>query len=98
MLALWDGIVAAFNTVMTPLYHAVSALLVGWHGSGRDPGRRQRLGLGALDHRAHDRHPYLADPAVRQADPVQPELQLLQPKMKELQKSTGTTGRSSVRR
>ena len=28
-LAVWDGIIDLFNTIMTPLYWAVSALLVG---------------------------------------------------------------------
>ncbi len=27
-MSLWDGIVSIFNAVMTPLYHAVSAILV----------------------------------------------------------------------
>ena len=60
---------------MTPLYYAISFVLVGWHSVfstlGLDPGGRR--GLGAVDHRPDPGHPGRADPAVREADQVQPE-------------------------
>src|SRR6266545_2874159 len=68
-----------------------------------DPAARQGqwLELGAVDRRPDDRDPHPADPAVRQADPVQPEMKELQKKhghdreklgqeMMKLYKETGT--------
>ena len=60
------------SAIMTPLYYAVSAILLA--GTGCSPRScRIRLDLGA-GHRRPDRHgPRAADPAVRQADQVEPE-------------------------
>jgi YidC/Oxa1 family membrane protein insertase len=90
MLALWDGIVSLFNAVMTPLYFAVSALLVGWHwllSLALDPngGWAWALSIAGLTIVIRT---LLIPLFVRQIRSSR-NLQLLQPKMKELQKKYG---------
>jgi YidC/Oxa1 family membrane protein insertase len=89
-LALWDGIVSLFNTVMTPLYWAVSALLVGWHwllSQVFDPnsGWAWALSIAGLTIVIRT---LLIPLFVRQIRSSR-NMQLLQPKMKELQKKYG---------
>jgi YidC/Oxa1 family membrane protein insertase len=89
-LAVWDGIVDLFNTVMTPLYWAVSALLVGWHwllGRVLDPngGWAWALSIAGLTIVIRT---LLIPLFVRQIRSSR-NMQLLQPKMKELQKKYG---------
>jgi YidC/Oxa1 family membrane protein insertase len=88
--ALWDGIVAVFNAIMTPLYWAVSALLVGWHwllGLVLDPngGWAWALSIAGLTIVIRT---LLIPLFVRQIRSSR-NMQLLQPKMKELQKKYG---------
>src|SRR3954469_21238955 len=90
MLALWDGIVSLFNAVMTPLYFAVSALLVGWHwllSLVLDPngGWAWALSIAGLTIVIRT---LLIPLFVRQIRSSR-NMQLLQPKMKELQKKYG---------
>jgi YidC/Oxa1 family membrane protein insertase len=89
-LALWDGIVDLFNAVMTPLYWAVSALLVGWHwllSLVLDPngGWAWALSIAGLTIVIRT---LLIPLFVRQIRSSR-NMQLLQPKMKELQKKYG---------
>ncbi|TDU89868.1 YidC/Oxa1 family membrane protein insertase [Kribbella voronezhensis] len=89
-LALWDGIVSIFNAVMTPLYWAVSALLVGWHwllSQVFDPnsGWAWALSIAGLTIVIRT---LLIPLFVRQIRSSR-NMQLLQPKMKELQKKYG---------
>jgi YidC/Oxa1 family membrane protein insertase len=89
-LALWDGIVGIFNAIMTPLYWAVSALLVGWHwllGQVLDPngGWAWALSIAGLTIVIRT---LLIPLFVRQIRSSR-NMQLLQPKMKELQKKYG---------
>ena len=89
-LALWDGIVDVFNAIMTPLYWAVSALLVGWHwllGQVLDPngGWAWALSIAGLTIVIRT---LLIPLFVRQIRSSR-NMQLLQPKMKELQKKYG---------
>jgi YidC/Oxa1 family membrane protein insertase len=89
-LALWDGIVDLFNAIMTPLYWAVSALLVGWHwllGQVLDPngGWAWALSIAGLTIVIRT---LLIPLFVRQIRSSR-NMQLLQPKMKELQKKYG---------
>jgi len=89
-LAVWDGIVDLFNTVMTPLYWAVSVLLVGWHwllGQVFDPngGWAWALSIAGLTIVIRT---LLIPLFVRQIRSSR-NMQLLQPKMKELQKKYG---------
>ena len=89
-LALWDGIVDIFNAVMTPLYWAVSALLVGWHwllSQVFDPnsGWAWALSIAGLTIVIRT---LLIPLFVRQIRSSR-NMQLLQPKMKELQKKYG---------
>ncbi|MDX3001261.1 membrane protein insertase YidC [Kribbella solani] len=89
-LAVWDGIVDLFNTVMTPLYWAVSALLVGWHwllGQVLDPngGWAWALSIAGLTIVIRT---ILIPLFVKQIRSSR-NMQLLQPKMKELQKKYG---------
>jgi YidC/Oxa1 family membrane protein insertase len=89
-LALWDGIVNIFNAVMTPLYWAVSALLVGWHwllSQVFDPnsGWAWALSIAGLTIVIRT---LLIPLFVRQIRSSR-NMQLLQPKMKELQKKYG---------
>ena len=89
-LAVWDGIVDLFNTVMTPLYWAVSALLVGWHwllSQVLDPngGWAWALSIAGLTIVIRT---LLIPLFVRQIRSSR-NMQLLQPKMKELQKKYG---------
>jgi YidC/Oxa1 family membrane protein insertase len=89
-LALWDGIVDLFNAVMTPLYWAVSALLVGWHWLWSlvlDPngGWAWALSIAGLTIVIRT---LLIPLFVRQIRSSR-NMQLLQPKMKELQKKYG---------
>ncbi|TCO46198.1 YidC/Oxa1 family membrane protein insertase [Kribbella antiqua] len=89
-LALWDGIVDVFNAIMTPLYWAVSALLVGWHwllGLVLDPngGWAWALSIAGLTIVIRT---LLIPLFVRQIRSSR-NMQLLQPKMKELQKKYG---------
>jgi YidC/Oxa1 family membrane protein insertase len=89
-LALWDGIVDVFNAVMTPLYWAVSALLVGWHWLWSlvlDPngGWAWALSIAGLTIVIRT---LLIPLFVRQIRSSR-NMQLLQPKMKELQKKYG---------
>lgn len=89
-LALWDGIVDLFNAVMTPLYWAVSALLVGWHwllSQVLDPngGWAWALSIAGLTVVIRT---LLIPLFVRQIRSSR-NMQLLQPKMKELQKKYG---------
>ena len=89
-LAVWDGIVDLFNTVMTPLYWAVSALLVGWHwlwSQVLDPngGWAWALSIAGLTVVIRT---LLIPLFVRQIRSSL-NIQLLQPKMKELQKKYG---------
>jgi len=87
---LWDGIVGVFNAIMTPLYWAVSALLVGWHwllGLVLDPngGWAWALSIAGLTIVIRT---LLIPLFVRQIRSSR-NMQLLQPKMKELQKKYG---------
>jgi YidC/Oxa1 family membrane protein insertase len=89
-LAVWDGIVDLFNAVMTPLYWAVSALLVGWHwllSLVLDPngGWTWALSIAGLTVVIRT---LLIPLFVRQIRSSR-NMQLLQPKMKELQKKYG---------
>jgi len=89
-LALWDGIVSIFNAVMTPLYWAVSALLVGWHWLlsqvfDADSGWAWALSIAGLTIVIRT---LLIPLFVRQIRSSR-NMQLLQPKMKELQKKYG---------
>jgi YidC/Oxa1 family membrane protein insertase len=89
-LALWDGIVGIFNAVMTPLYWAVSALLVGWHWLlsqvfDPDSGWAWALSIAGLTIVIRT---LLIPLFVRQIRSSR-NMQLLQPKMKELQKKFG---------
>jgi YidC/Oxa1 family membrane protein insertase len=89
-LAVWDGIVDLFNTVMTPLYWAVSALLVGWHwlwSQVLDPngGWAWALSIAGLTVVIRT---LLIPLFVRQIRSSR-NMQLLQPQMKELQKKYG---------
>jgi len=89
-LALWDGIVDVFNAIMTPLYHGVSALLVGWHwllSQVLDPngGWAWALSIAGLTIVIRT---LLIPLFVRQIRSSR-NMQLLQPKMKELQKKYG---------
>jgi YidC/Oxa1 family membrane protein insertase len=89
-LALWDGIVDIFNAVMTPLYWAVSALLVGWHWLlsqvfDPDSGWAWALSIAGLTIVIRT---LLIPLFVRQIRSSR-NMQLLQPKMKELQKKYG---------
>jgi YidC/Oxa1 family membrane protein insertase len=89
-LALWDGIVGIFNAVMTPLYWAVSALLVGWHWLlsqvfDPDSGWAWALSIAGLTIVIRT---LLIPLFVRQIRSSR-NMQLLQPKMKELQKKYG---------
>ncbi len=89
-LALWDGIVDLFNAVMTPLYWAVSALLVGWHWLlslvlDPDGGWAWALSIAGLTIVIRT---LLIPLFVRQIRSSR-NMQLLQPKMKELQKKYG---------
>ncbi|TDC15326.1 membrane protein insertase YidC [Kribbella albertanoniae] len=89
-LALWDGIVDVFNAVMTPLYWAVSALLVGWHWLlsqvfDKDSGWAWALSIAGLTIVIRT---LLIPLFVRQIRSSR-NMQLLQPKMKELQKKYG---------
>jgi YidC/Oxa1 family membrane protein insertase len=89
-LALWDGIVDVFNAVMTPLYWAVSALLVGWHWLlsqvfDPDSGWAWALSIAGLTIVIRT---LLIPLFVRQIRSSR-NMQLLQPKMKELQKKYG---------
>ncbi|GAA1708345.1 membrane protein insertase YidC [Kribbella yunnanensis] len=88
--ALWDGIVDVFNAVMTPLYWAVSALLVGWHWLlsqvfDKDSGWAWALSIAGLTIVIRT---LLIPLFVRQIRSSR-NMQLLQPKMKELQKKYG---------
>jgi YidC/Oxa1 family membrane protein insertase len=90
MLALWDGIVNLFNAVMTPLYHAVTLLLVGWHKVWSlvlDPnsGWAWALSIAGLTIVIRTLLIPLFVKQIRSSR----NLQLLQPKMKELQKKHG---------
>jgi len=89
-LAVWDGIVDLFNTVMTPLYWAVSALLVGWHwlfSQVLDPNSGWAWALSIVGLTVTIRT-LLIPLFVRQIRSSR-NMQLLQPKMKELQKKYG---------
>jgi YidC/Oxa1 family membrane protein insertase len=90
MLALWDGLVDLFNAVMTPLYHAVTLLLVGWHKVWSlvlDPnsGWAWALSIAGLTIVIRTLLIPLFVKQIRSSR----NLQLLQPKMKELQKKHG---------
>jgi len=89
-LGLWDGIVDLFNLVMTPLYHAVSLLLVGWHKLlspifGADSGWAWALSIAGLTIVIRTLLIPLFVKQIRSSR----NMQLLQPKMKELQKKYG---------
>ena len=89
-LAVWDGIIDLFNTIMTPLYWAVSALLVGWHwlwSQVLDPngGWAWALSIAGLTVVIRT---LLIPLFVRQIRSSR-NMQLLQPQMKELQKKYG---------
>ena len=89
-LALWDGIVDVFNAVMTPLYWAVSALLVGWHWLlsqvlDPDSGWAWALSIAGLTIVIRTLLIPLFVKQIRSSR----NMQLLQPKMKELQKKYG---------
>jgi YidC/Oxa1 family membrane protein insertase len=89
-LAIWDGIIDLFNTVMTPLYWAVSALLVGWHwlfSQVLDPNSGWAWALSIVGLTVTIRT-LLIPLFVRQIRSSR-NMQLLQPKMKELQKKYG---------
>jgi len=89
-LAVWDGILDLFNTIMTPLYWAVSALLVGWHwlwSQVLDPNGGWAWALSIAGLTVVFRT-LLIPLFVRQIRSSR-NMQLLQPKMKELQKKYG---------
>jgi YidC/Oxa1 family membrane protein insertase len=90
VLSVWDGIVSIFNAVMTPLYHAVSAILVGWHAVlspifGKDSGWTWALSIAGLTIVIRTLLIPLFVKQIRSSR----NMQLLQPKMKELQKKYG---------
>ncbi|WP_442914312.1 membrane protein insertase YidC [Kribbella sp. NBC_01245] len=89
-LGLWDSIVDLFNLVMTPLYHAVALLLNGWHKLlspifGADSGWAWALSIAGLTIVIRTLLIPLFVKQIRSSR----NLQLLQPKMKELQKKYG---------
>ena len=89
-MSLWDGIVSIFNAVMTPLYHGVSAILVGWHAVltpvfGKDSGWTWALSIAGLTIVIRTLLIPLFVKQIRSSR----NLQLLQPQMKELQKKYG---------
>ena len=71
----WDSSATSAALIMTPLYYAISAVLVAWHWAFDQLGMDPDSGLiwVAVDHRPHPDGARGADPAVRQADQVQPE-------------------------
>ena len=90
VLSVWDGIVSIFNAVMTPLYHAVSAILVGWHAVlspifGENSGWTWALSIAGLTIVIRTLLIPLFVKQIRSSR----NMQLLQPKMKELQKKHG---------
>src|SRR6266508_4059880 len=87
---MWDGVVALFNGIMTPLYWGVSALLVGWHALltpllGKDSGWNWALSIAGLTIVIRTLLIPLFVKQIRSSR----NMQLLQPKMKELQKKHG---------
>src|SRR6266545_7554506 len=87
---MWDGVVALFNGIMTPLYWGVSALLVGWHALltpllGKDSGWNWALSIAGLTIVIRTLLIPLFVKQIRSSR----NMQLLQPKMKELQKKFG---------
>jgi YidC/Oxa1 family membrane protein insertase len=90
VLSVWDGIVSLFNTVMGPLYHGVSLILVGWYKLlspvfGKDSGWTWALSIAGLTIVIRTLLIPLFVKQIRSSR----NLQLLQPKMKELQKKYG---------
>jgi YidC/Oxa1 family membrane protein insertase len=90
VFSVWDGIVAIFNAIMTPLYYGVSALLVGWHAVlspifGADSGWTWALSIAGLTIVIRTLLIPLFVKQIRSSR----NLQLLQPQMKELQKKYG---------
>ena len=90
LVSLWDAIVDLFNLIMTPLYHGVSLLLVGWHKVlspifGADSGWTWALSIAGLTIVIRTLLIPLFVKQIRSSR----NLQLLQPKMKELQKKYG---------
>jgi YidC/Oxa1 family membrane protein insertase len=90
VLSVWDGLVAIFNAIMTPLYHGVSAILVGWHAVlspifGKDSGWTWALSIAGLTIVIRTLLIPLFVKQIRSSR----NLQLLQPQMKELQKKYG---------
>ncbi len=90
VLSMWDGVVALFNGIMTPLYWGVSALLVGWHALltpllGKDSGWNWALSIAGLTIVIRTLLIPLFVKQIRSSR----NMQLLQPKMKELQKKHG---------
>lgn len=89
-MSVWDGVVALFNGVMTPLYHGVSAILVGCHWLlspvfGADSGWTWALSIAGLTIVIRTLLIPLFVKQIRSSR----NLQLLQPQMKELQKKYG---------
>jgi YidC/Oxa1 family membrane protein insertase len=90
VLSVWDGLVAIFNAIMTPLYAGVSAILVGWHAVlspifGKDSGWTWALSIAGLTIVIRTLLIPLFVKQIRSSR----NLQLLQPQMKELQKKYG---------
>ncbi len=90
VLSVWDGLVSIFNAIMTPLYHAVSAILVGWHAVlspifGKDSGWTWALSIAGLTIVIRTLLIPLFVKQIRSSR----NMQLLQPQMKALQKKYG---------
>jgi len=90
VLSVWDGVVSIFNGIMTPLYHGVSAILVGFHAVlapllGKDAGWNWALSIAGLTIVIRTLLIPLFVKQIRSSR----NMQLLQPKMKELQKKFG---------
>lgn len=90
VMSLWDSIVDLFNLIMTPLYHGVSLLLVGWYEVlspifGENSGWTWALSIAGLTVVIRTLLIPLFVKQIRSSR----NMQLLQPKMKELQKKYG---------
>jgi YidC/Oxa1 family membrane protein insertase len=90
VLSVWDGVTALFNGIMTPLYWCVSAILVGWHAVltpllGADSGWNWAFSIAGLTIVIRTLLIPLFVKQIRSSR----NMQLLQPKMKELQKKFG---------
>ncbi len=84
-----DFFVGIGHAIMTPLYYVTSGILIFFHNLFNDLLGMPRLVVGAVDHRLDHRHPHLLIPLFVKQIKNSRNLQLLQPKVKELQKKYG---------